>query len=245
MPQCTAMCVRPALNAIMIMTERRTINQHEREPNTQQRVRELIPAFAAHEARVEFSSWKLNTGMEDVDMSRVKQAPKRKRLTRAAKAAGVPALGAAGLGLSLVGSASASALPTADVPQSLNTTPNQRFVLGEEEMADVSLATFFLFDRESGTAGLTHLARGGCGGCHGCGGGGGCHVGGGGGCHVGGCGGGGGCRIGIGGCGTSAATDNDASTAGYYQCGASLQDECSEPHHPSGELSTSERGHQD
>ena len=77
-------------------------------------------------------------------MSRVKQVPKWKRL---AKAAGVPILGAAGLGLSLVGSA--SALATADLPQSLNTTPNQRFVLGEEEMADVSLATFHLFDKEN------------------------------------------------------------------------------------------------
>ena len=61
-------------------------------------------------------------------MSRVKQVSQRKRLT---KSAGVPALGAAGLGLSLVGSA--SALATADLPQSLNTTPNQRFVLSEEE----------------------------------------------------------------------------------------------------------------
>jgi hypothetical protein len=124
-------------------------------------------------------------------MSRVKQASKRKRLT---KAAGVPALGAAGLGLSLVGSASASALATADVPQSLNTTPNQRFVLSEEEIADVSLATFYLFDKENGTGGFTQVARGcGCGGCHGCGGGGG-------GCR--GCGGGGGCRgCGCGGCG--------------------------------------------
>jgi hypothetical protein len=122
----------------------------------------------------------------------MKQASKRKRLT---KAAGVPALGAAGLGLSLVGSASASALPTADVPQSLNTTANQRFILGEEEMADVSLATFHLFDKENGTGGFTQVARGcGCGGCHGCGGGGcrGC----GGGCR--GCG----CRAcGCGGCG--------------------------------------------
>ena len=100
-------------------------------------------------------------------MIRVKQASKRKRLT---KAAGVPALGAVGLGLSLVGSASASTVPTADVPQSLNTTPNQRFVLGEEEMADVSLATFHLFDRENDTGGFMQVAHG-CGGCHGCG----CH----------------------------------------------------------------------
>src|SRR6202521_3110434 len=97
-------------------------------------------------------------------MSRVKQASKRMRLT---KAAGVPALGAAGLGLSLVGSASASALPTANLPQSLNTTPNQRFVLDEEEIADVSLATFDVFDRENGTRGFTQVAYG-CGGCAGC-----------------------------------------------------------------------------
>jgi hypothetical protein len=137
-------------------------------------------------------------------MSRVKQDSKRKRLT---KAAAVPALGAAGLGFSLVGSASASALPTADVPQALNTTPNQRFVLGEEEMADVSLATFHLFDKENGTGGFTQVARGcGCGGCHGCGGGGGCRGCGGGcrgcgcrGCGCGGCGGGFG--FGFGGCG--------------------------------------------
>jgi hypothetical protein len=98
-------------------------------------------------------------------MSRVKQASKRKRLT---KAAGVPILGAAGLGLSLVGSASASALATADLPQSLNTTPNQRVVLDEEEMVDVSLATFHVFDKENGTGGFTRLAMG-AGGC-GCGG---------------------------------------------------------------------------
>jgi hypothetical protein len=136
-------------------------------------------------------------------MSRVKQVSKRKRLT---KAVGVPALGAAGLGLSLAGSASASALPTADVPQYPNATPNQRFVLGEEEMADVSLATFHLFDRENGTGGFTQVARGGCGGCHGCGGGGGCRGCGGGrgcgcrGCGCGGCGCGGWGGCGFGGC---------------------------------------------
>jgi hypothetical protein len=96
-------------------------------------------------------------------MSRVKQVSKRKRLT---KAAGVSALGAAGLGLSLVGSA--SALATADLPQSLNTTSDQRFVLDEEEMVDVSLATFHIFDKENGTRGFTPVAMG-CGGCGGCG----------------------------------------------------------------------------
>src|SRR5689334_20075899 len=83
---------------------------------------------------------------EDASMPRVKTASKQKRTT---KAAAVKVLGAAGLGLSLVGSASASTMPTADIPQSDNISPNQRLVLGEEEMADVSLATFHLFDRES------------------------------------------------------------------------------------------------
>src|ERR1700730_13445965 len=137
---------------------------------------------------------------EDATMSRVKQASKQKRTT---KAAAVKVLGAAGLSFSLVDSASASTMPTAGIPQSDNTSPNQRFVLSEEEIADVSLATFYLFDRENVGSGV-QLARGcgGCGGCGGCRGGGGCGgfrgCGGGGfvGCR--GCG--GGCR-GCGGCG--------------------------------------------
>src|SRR6201993_4306240 len=124
---------------------------------------------------------------EDATMPRVKQASKRKRTT---KAATVKVLGAAGLGLSLASSASASTMPAAGIPQSDNTSPNERFVLGEEEMADVSLATFHLFDRENFGGGV-QLARGGCGGC-GCGhSGGGCGHGGGGCGGVRGCGGGG------------------------------------------------------
>ena len=138
-------------------------------------------------------------------MPRVKQASKQKRT---AKAATVKVLGAAGLGLSLASSASASTMPATGIPQS-NTSPNQRFFLGEEEMADVSLATFHLFDRENFGGGV-QLARG-CGGCGcghgggGCGGGRGC--GGGGFVGVRGCGGFRGCRgfrgCGCGGCGFS------------------------------------------
>jgi hypothetical protein len=145
---------------------------------------------------------------EEATMSRVKQASKQKRTT---KAAAVKVLGAAGLSFSLVGNASASTTPTAGIPQSDNTSPNQRFVLSEEEMVDVSLATFYVFDRENAGSGV-QLARGcggcghgggGCGGCRGCGGGafGGCR-----GCVVAcrGCGGGcGGCGFGgfwFGGC---------------------------------------------
>ena len=100
-------------------------------------------------------------------MPRVKQASKQKRTT---KAAAVTMLGAAGLSLSLMGSASASTMPTAYIPQSDNTSPNHRFVLGEEEMVDVSLATFHLIDRENVGSGvqLTYRRGRGCRGCRGC-----------------------------------------------------------------------------
>jgi hypothetical protein len=132
-------------------------------------------------------------------MSRVKQASKQKRTT---KAAAVKVLGAAGLSFSLVGNTSASTMPTASIPQPDNISPNQRFVLSEEEMVDVSLATFYAFDKENVGSGvqLAVVVRG----CRGCRVGGcrvgGCRVGGCGGCRVGGCG---GCAVGgcgVGGC---------------------------------------------
>jgi hypothetical protein len=97
-------------------------------------------------------------------MPRAKQASKQKRVTKAA----VPALGAAGLTFSLVGGASASAVPAADVQQTNNLAPTQAFTLGEEEIADVSLATFHLFDKENVGSGVQVAWRG-CGGCRGCG----------------------------------------------------------------------------
>ncbi|HJY93207.1 MAG TPA: hypothetical protein VJ255_23175 [Candidatus Acidoferrum sp.] len=101
-------------------------------------------------------------------MPRVK-ASKQKRVTKA-----VPALGAAGLTFSLVGGASAAVAPANDEAQKTNYSPNHQLTLGEEEMADVSLATFYVFDKES-----TEAARNGiqvawgcrCGGGCGCGGG--------------------------------------------------------------------------
>lgn len=145
-------------------------------------------------------------------MSRVKHPSK----ARGRKRTAVTALGLAGA-LSLAGNASASTAPS-DVPMQ-RTVP---VMLAEEEISDVSLATFYIFDTENlGPPGLKLAARGGCGhgcgghGCgHGCGGRGcaahgcracghghgcrGCGVGGCGGC-VGGCGGcGGGCCIWIG-----------------------------------------------
>ena len=132
-------------------------------------------------------------------MPAVKQASKRKRMTKS-----VPALGAAGLTFSLLGGASASAVPTADTPQTANMAPGHQITLGEEEMSDVSLATFYVFDKENtGTLrGLVQEARGcgcgrGCGGCRG-GVGVGCRGGVGVGCRGCGCGGCGGCGAGWG-----------------------------------------------
>jgi hypothetical protein len=121
-----------------------------------------------------------------------KQGSKRKQRSKA-----LPVLGAAGLSLSLAGSASAfPSAPAADL-QTKNTTDDHSLTLTEEEIADVSLATFYVFEKEGdGTSPLVQLVgHGGCGGCHGCG----CH-----GCHgCGGCGHGCGCHGcgGWGGCG--------------------------------------------
>jgi hypothetical protein len=122
-------------------------------------------------------------------MSRSKQTPKRKH-----RACAIPLLGAAGLSLSL-----ASGAPAATVGPAAH-----EITLGEEEISDVSLATFYVFDKENPrTPGLQLARGGGCGGGGGCGCGCGGHGGGGGGwgggIHGGGCGGGGGCaRAGVG-----------------------------------------------
>jgi hypothetical protein len=76
-------------------------------------------------------------------MPRTKQVSKRKRGAKAA----VPVFGAAGLTLSLAGGASAAAVPAADTPTTPNLSPN--ITLGEEELSDVSLATFYVFDKEN------------------------------------------------------------------------------------------------
>jgi hypothetical protein len=71
-------------------------------------------------------------------MPRVKQASKQKRTN---KAGAVMALGAAGVGLSLVGRASASTMPTAGMPQSDNASPNQRFVLSDFSRSSIRSAS--------------------------------------------------------------------------------------------------------
>jgi len=101
-------------------------------------------------------------------MARVKQSSKKR--VRAA----LPALGAAGLTFSMVGGASAAAVPANDATQTTNYTPNHQITLGEEEIADVSLATFHVFDRETELQlrqgeKLAADLQGGCGITRGCG----------------------------------------------------------------------------
>jgi hypothetical protein len=99
-------------------------------------------------------------------MPRVKQASKQRRVTKA-----MPALGAAGLTFSLVASASAAVAPATDESQTPNYSPNHQITLGDEEIADISLATFYVFDKEGTEAAhtgvqLAWVAR--CGGCRAC-----------------------------------------------------------------------------
>lgn len=116
-----------------------------------------------------------------------KRTPKRKRRSKAG-----PVLGVAGLSLSLASGASGG--PAANMPTQ-KVQASQEIVLAEEEISDVSLATFYVFDKENISASRPGVefvrggCGGGCGGCRGCGGGG---------CG-GGCGGFRGC-VGFGGC---------------------------------------------
>ena len=111
-------------------------------------------------------------------MLHAKHASKRRSRAKA-----VTVLGVAGA-LSLAGGASGAASDSAGDTLTQNTAPV--ITLGEEEISDVSLATFYVFDNENAGAhrpGLqlarkrghggcaVHRGCSGCGGCGGCGGG--------------------------------------------------------------------------
>jgi len=128
-------------------------------------------------------------------MRQTKRSAKGRRVKEA-----VPVLGAVVGSLSLAGGASAATAPAiAPDVASKDVVTNHEFALTEEEVTDVSLGTFFVFDKEgAGQVRGQQYARG-CGGCRGCGGGGCRGCGGGRGCGGRGCG---GCRgCGGGGCG--------------------------------------------
>jgi hypothetical protein len=59
-----------------------------------------------------------------------------------------PVLGAVGA-LSLAGGASAATTGPAMDAQSLDTTQRHQIAIAEEELTDVSLATFYVFDKEN------------------------------------------------------------------------------------------------
>jgi len=74
-------------------------------------------------------------------MARAKRASKRRR-----RRITLPALGAAGVSLVMAGGAAATA-PTTNVPSLQDAAPV--ITLDEEEIADVSLGTFYVFDKEN------------------------------------------------------------------------------------------------
>jgi hypothetical protein len=96
-------------------------------------------------------------------MSHAKRAStKRKRSINA-----VPVLSAAGLSLSLASGASAAIARPADV-LTPKTGMSHEITLCEEEISDVSLATFYIFDNErAGTSRRGLKLAQGCGGCGG------------------------------------------------------------------------------
>ncbi len=113
-----------------------------------------------------------------------KQASTRRRRKE------VTALGMVGVSLSLTSGASAAAVvgPESNIPFK-DTVADPGMTLNEEEISDVSLGTFYVFDKENAGAARGQFAQRGCGGCRGCRG---CRRG----CGGGGCG---GCRRGCGG----------------------------------------------
>ena len=94
-------------------------------------------------------------------MLHAKQASKRKRHSKT-----LPVLGAAGLSLSFVGGASAAVDAMAPAQSVLNPAVCRQVTLVEEEVSDVSLATFFVFDKDNASTMQPHrrMARA-CGGC--------------------------------------------------------------------------------
>jgi hypothetical protein len=90
-------------------------------------------------------------------MSSAKKASKR-------RSKALPVLGAAGLSLSLVSGASATTDDSTDM-LARSAKQNQEVTLAEEEIADVSLATFCVFDKETWPNIRLAATRVGCRGC--------------------------------------------------------------------------------
>ena len=105
------------------------------------------------------------------EMPNAKPTPKRKRLKEV-----MPAVGAFGVSLSLTGGASAAAAVGPDVPNSSSrgAGAGHEIFLHEEEIFDVNLGTFYVFDKENAETpsygfGEQHAQRRGCRAGRGCG----------------------------------------------------------------------------
>ena len=77
----------------------------------------------------------------------MKRASKRKRRSKT-----IPALGAAGLSLTLASEASLAATAPALDRMTRKAGVSHEIILREEEIFDVTLASFYIFDRESAEA---------------------------------------------------------------------------------------------
>src|SRR5271166_1049148 len=131
--------------------------------------------------------------LEEQPMSQAKYTSKSPRSRKTLSGKTLSVLGLAGVSLAATTAATTNK-SMAGMP-SPATAPVQAFTMGEEEMSDVTLATFHLFGKESVNQSRSMLQLTRCGGCGRCGGG--CR-GCGGGCRIGGCG----CRgCGFRGCG--------------------------------------------
>jgi len=98
-------------------------------------------------------------------MSHAKQASKQKRRRKA-----VPVLGVAGLSLSLASGVSVASDRVATDMPTRSAGISHEITLGEEEIFDVSLATFYVCDKESaGTFPPGVQVAGGCSGSASCG----------------------------------------------------------------------------
>jgi len=113
--------------------------------------------------------------LEETEDSAMRLTELASKLKRKDRKDALPVLGVVGMSLSLAGGASAAtAVPAVDTTS--HPLASGQVTLNEEEVADVSLATFYVFDKENTAKpqnGL-QLARGGCGCGRGCGGRGGC-----------------------------------------------------------------------
>jgi hypothetical protein len=93
--------------------------------------------------------------------------PLTKQASRKRRKQVVPALGAVGVSLSLAGGTSATAA-VADLPTK-DAATSPEFMLSEEEISDINLGTFYVFDKENvGTPQLGEQVARACGGCRGC-----------------------------------------------------------------------------